>query len=126
MRLLILGGTSFVGRYITEVALGRGHEVTLFNRGQTNRELFPSAQKRRGDRNASDLESLSTGEWDAVVDVNGYVPRHVRETVEVLGGRVGSYCFVSTGSVYTGLSASVNDEDSPLATARDPNVEDVT
>ena len=126
MRLLILGGTSFVGRYITQLALDDGHEVTLFNRGLTNSSLFPSAEKRRGDRDTSDLASLATGEWDAVIDVNGYVPRHVREAVELLSGRVGRYCFISTGSVYTSYDAPVNDEDSPLAQLADPTVEEVT
>ena len=126
MRLLILGGTSFVGRYITQLALDDGHDVTLFNRGLTNNSLFPSAERRRGDRDTSDLASLATGEWDAVIDVNGYVPRHVREAVELLSGRVGTYCFISTGSVYTGYDAPVNDEDSRLAQLADPTVEEVT
>jgi len=126
MRFLVLGGTSFVGRHFVEAALNGGHDVTLFNRGKTNAELFPAAERRTGDRQASDIDSLKSGEWDAVIDVNGYVPRIVRETAELLHGRVGTYCFISTGSVYADLAAESIDEDSPLHTEVDASVEDVT
>ena len=115
MRLLVLGGTAFVGRHIVEAATAAGHEVTLFNRGQTNPTLFAGLEQRAGDRDASDLASLKVGEWDAVVDVNGYVPRVVREMAELLAGRVGTYCFVSTGSVYASHADVDTDEESPLA-----------
>jgi 2'-hydroxyisoflavone reductase len=114
VRLLVLGGTAFVGRYIVEAALARGHDVTLFNRGQTNRDLFPGVERRKGDRDGSDLESLRTGEWDALVDVNGYVPRHVRDMAAVVGERVPLYCFISTGSVYAEFGPVDTDEDSAL------------
>src|SRR3977135_1613438 len=112
MRFLVLGGTSFVGRHFVEAALDGGHELTLFNRGQTNADLFPDIEKRRGDREQSQLDELKTGEWDAVVDVNGYVPRHVKESADLLRGRVGIYCFVSTGSVYPDFSTPNLNEDS--------------
>jgi 2'-hydroxyisoflavone reductase len=126
MRILVLGGTSFVGRHFVEAALDGGHQLTLFNRGQTNAELFAGVEKRHGDRYASDLAALETGEWDAVVDVNGYVPRHVRESIDLLRGRVGTYCFISTGSVYPDLSTPGLDEDAELGTLDDPTVEEVT
>lgn len=126
MRFLVLGGTSFVGRHFVDAALEGGHDVTLFNRGKTNADLFPAAERRTGDREASDLGSLKTGEWDAVVDVNGYVPRIVREAAELLSGRAGSYCFISTGSVYGDLSAAAIDEDSPLHAEVEASVEEVT
>ena len=125
-RLLVLGGTSFVGRHFVEAALEGGHEVTLFNRGQTNADLFPTAEKRHGDRSASELDSLRAGEWDAVVDVNGYVPRVVREASELLAGRVCTYCFISTGSVYSELDAPSIDEDAPVAKLDDPTTEEIT
>src|SRR3954465_4436807 len=78
MRLLVLGGTSFVGRAIVEDALARGFEVTLFGRGRTGTALFPDVERRVGDRDSGDYAALS-GSWDAVADVSGYVPRHVRE-----------------------------------------------
>ena len=100
MRTLVLGGTAFVGRAIVEELLDRGDEVTVFGRGQTGTELFPDAERRRGDRSTGDYTALTTGSWDAVVDVSAYVPRHVREAADALGNRVGRSLFISTGSVY--------------------------
>src|SRR5215469_15933684 len=85
MRLLIIGGTAFVGRHITEAALADGHDVTLFNRGRTGADLFPQATTLIGDRN-TDLIALANGEWDATIDVCAYFPRQVRE----LAGRNGT------------------------------------
>ena len=77
MRILVLGGTKFLGRAFVEAALARGHELTLFNRGETNAELFPEVQKLRGDRNG-DLSPLAGRVFDAVVDPSGYVPAVAR------------------------------------------------
>ena len=74
VRLLVLGGTAFLGRAIVEAALARGHEVTLFNRGRTNPELFPEVEKLRGDRN-EDVSRARGREWDAVIDVATFLPR---------------------------------------------------
>ena len=101
----MLGGTSFVGRAIVEQALDRGHALTLFSRGRTGAELFPQAERRTGDRDAGDYAALADGSWDAVVDVSGYVPRHVQQAAAALGGRIGRYLFISTGSVYDRLRA---------------------
>ena len=98
MRLLVLGGTKFLGRAAVEAALERGHEVTLFNRGETNPDLFPKAEKLRGDRDG-DLSALEGREWDAVIDPSGFVPRVVRASAELLRAS-GHYLFVSSGSVY--------------------------
>ena len=100
MKILVLGGTSFVGRAIVEDALAAGHEVTLFSRGKTGTELFPDLERRVGDRDTGDYASLAEGSWDAVVDVSGYVPRHVGQAMDALGDRGGRYLFISTGSVY--------------------------
>ena len=113
MRLLVLGGTKFLGRAAVEAALARWHEVTLFNRGETNPELFPEAEKLRGDRTAG-LAELRSREWDAVIDPSGYVPAVVRDSAESLAGAIGHYLFISSISVYASLAAS-NDESSPLA-----------
>lgn len=113
MKILILGGTSFVGRHITEVALGNGHQITLFNRGRTNAQLFPEAEKLQGDRDGG-LDALKDKTWDAVVDVNGYVPRIVRESATLLKDAVGQYIFISTGSVYAEPFPAHGDEDAPL------------
>lgn len=125
MRILILGGTQFVGRHITENALARGHDITLFNRGKTNAHLFPDVEKISGDRDG-DLDKLAGKNWDAVIDVNGYVPRIVRQTVEALQGSTAHYTFVSTMSVYAHLDQLGISEDSELATLDDPTVEEIT
>ncbi len=99
-RLLVLGGTKFVGRALVEAALDRGYEVTLFNRGLTNPELFEGVvEKLHGDRNA-DLGALGGRTWDSVVDVAAYHPAVVQRSLDVLGGAVARYLFVSTVSVY--------------------------
>jgi 2'-hydroxyisoflavone reductase len=97
MRILILGGTQFVGRHLVEAAFERNHEVTLFHRG--NRNPYPNLENILGDR-TSDLERLQ-GEWDAVVDTSGYVPRVVSMSARHLEPMVKRYCFISTISVYT-------------------------
>jgi 2'-hydroxyisoflavone reductase len=113
MKLLVLGGTQFLGRHVVEAALARGHEVTIFNRGQTHPELFPGVDRLVGDRDGG-LEALAVGEWDAVVDTSGYVPRIVRQSAELLAPRVGRYLFVSSISVYADVSQPGVDEDSPV------------
>ncbi|MEU0934051.1 NAD-dependent epimerase/dehydratase family protein [Embleya sp. NPDC005971] len=114
MRILVLGGTAFVGRAIVEDALVRGAEVTLFGRGRTGTDLFPQTSRRIGDRDTGDYSALRDGEWDAVVDVSGYVPRHVGQAMAVLGDRVGRYLFVSSQAVYvqSGVGPG-SDEDTP-------------
>lgn len=111
--LLILGGTRFVGRHLTAAALANGHRVTLFNRGRTAPGLFPEAEKLRGDR-GRDLSALDGRRWDAVIDVNGYLPRQVRATAERLRDAVDRYVFISTISVYRDFSVPGTTEESPL------------
>jgi 2'-hydroxyisoflavone reductase len=113
VRLLVLGGTKFLGRAAVEAALARGHEVTLFNRGETNPELFPEAEKVRGDRTA-DLGVLRGREWDSVLDPSGYIPSVVRSSAEALVDAAGHYLFISSVSVYASLAAP-NDEESAVA-----------
>jgi 2'-hydroxyisoflavone reductase len=124
LRLLVLGGTKFLGRAAVEEALVRGHEVTLFNRGQTNPELFPEAEKLRGDRDG-ELAALGGREWDAVIDPSGYVPRVVRASASLLAGSVGHYVFVSSGSVYAEPYAPGYDESAPTVELEDPASEEV-
>jgi 2'-hydroxyisoflavone reductase len=113
VRLLVLGGTKFLGRAAVESALARGHEVTLFNRGETNPELFPEAEKLRGDRDGN-LSALEGRQWDAVIDPSGFVPRVVRASAELLRGSVGHYVFVSSISVYREPYEPGFDEDAPV------------
>jgi 2'-hydroxyisoflavone reductase len=125
MKLLILGGTVFLGRHLTDAALARGHAVTLFNRGQHNADLFPAVEKLRGDRDG-DLSALEGRRWDAAIDVHGRVPRIVRMSAELLAPAVDHYMFISTTTVYGDYSIRDMAEDAPLATIADPTVEDPT
>lgn len=99
VKLLVLGGTLFLGRHIVEAALRRGFRVTTFTRGQTNPDLFPAAEKLRGDRDG-DLTALRQRTWDAVVDTSAYRPRQAVTTSAALRNTVGRYVFISTASVY--------------------------
>jgi 2'-hydroxyisoflavone reductase len=119
MRLLVLGGTKFLGRGIVDAALAAGHSVTLFNRGLTNPGLYPEVGALRGDRDG-DLAALRGREWDAVIDPSGYMPRVVRASAELLRGAVAHYVFVSSISVYALPFPPGIDESAPLV----PAVED--
>lgn len=117
MRILVLGGTVFVGRAVVEDALRRDFEVTLFGRGRSGRDLFPGVPRLIGDRDAGDYAALADGNWDAVVDVSGYVPRHVAEAMDALGDRAGRYLFVSSHAVYEQQGVGPGaDEDTPRRT----------
>ncbi len=112
MRILILGGTKFLGRAIAEDCLARGHELTMFNRGETSPGLFPEAEQLRGDRKR-ELSALEGRAWDAVIDPSGYVPADVRVSTELLR-ESDRYVFVSSISAYADLSTG-STEESPLA-----------
>ncbi|MFE1781191.1 NAD-dependent epimerase/dehydratase family protein [Streptomyces sp. NPDC059506] len=116
MRLLILGGTEFVGRAVTDEALGRGWDVTVFHRGR--HAPPPGVTELLGDRTArGGLAALEEGEWDAVVDTWSWAPSAVRDAARLLAGRAGSYAYVSSGSVYTFPAPAGSDEDAPVVEA---------
>jgi 2'-hydroxyisoflavone reductase len=123
MRLLVLGGTKFLGRAVVEAAVARGDEVTIFTRGQTNPDLFPEVERLRGDRDGK-LDALAGRSWDAVIDPSCYVPRIARMSGELLRDAVDRYVFVSTISVYGDFSKPI-DESTPLAVLEDPDTEEV-
>jgi nucleoside-diphosphate-sugar epimerase len=128
MRILIMGGTVFVGRHIAEAAIAAGHDVTLFHRGRTGADLFPSATHLTGDRN-EDLSAISgnsAGQWDATIDVSAYFPRQVRSLANALGGRGGQYVFISSTSAYRIPVSPGFTEDAPLAELDDPASEEFT
>jgi 2'-hydroxyisoflavone reductase len=125
VRILIVGGTRFVGRHIAAAALDRGHEVTLFHRGKTGTDLFGEATHLLGDRDG-DLAALATGTWDATIDVCAYVPRQVDTLAAALDGRGGRYAFISSLSVYASPQPPLFDEDAPLIELPDATVEEVT
>ena len=127
MRILIIGGTRFVGRHLVEAALERGHEVTLFNRGKSNPDLFPQLETIIGDREKDINKLAQAGRlWDAVIDVAGYVPRIVRLSAEVLKENVSRYVFISTISVYEGFQKIGMDESDPVAKIQDETTEEIT
>lgn len=125
MKLLVLGGTLFLGRATVESALAAGHDVTLFHRGRTNPGLFPGAEHVIGDRDGG-LDALAGRTWDAVVDTCGYVPRLVRASAGTLRGRAKRYVFVSSVSAYAEPLAPGADESAPLAVLADPATETLT
>lgn len=124
MRLLVLGGTVFLGRHLVEAAVGRGHTVTIFNRGQANPDLFPEVEKLRGSRDG-DLIVLQGRRWDAVLDTSGYVPRIVRASAELLADAANHYTFISSISAYADFSKPDFDESAPVGKLTDESVEEV-
>ncbi len=124
VRILILGGTRFVGRHTAEAALARGHRVTVFNRGRSDPNPDIPVEQLRGNRDG-DLSALRGRCWDAAIDVSGYVPRVVRASAELLAPSVGHYTFVSTASVYASPKADDRvDEQAPIQTIDDESRED--
>ena len=125
MRILIIGGTRFLGRHLVEAALEHRHEVTLFNRGKSNPDLFPQLETILGDRE-KDVVKLKGRIWDAVIDVAGYFPRIVRLSAEVLEPNVSRYVFISSISVYQDFSKIGIDESDPVGKIEDETIEEIT
>ena len=124
MKILVLGGTAFLGRALVDAALVSGHELTLFNRGKTNAELYPDVEKLHGDR-ATDFLILKNRKWDVVIDTCGYVPRIVNMSAQALLKSVEHYVFVSTLSVYSDLRQTDIDEDAPVGVLADEQIEEI-
>lgn len=129
-RLLILGGTAFLGPELVEAARAQNWEVTLFNRGRTNPGRFAELHSIRGDRDPTKdgglkalAEAIEGGaRWDAVVDTSGYFPAHVKASAELLKRAARQYVFISTVSVYAEPLKAGGDEDSPIGTIPDPTI----
>lgn len=124
MKILIIGGTRFVGRHLVNSARARGHEVTLFNRGKSNPGLFRRVKAIQGDRE-KDLDQL-TAEWDAVIDTCGYLPRIVRLSAEALKEKVGRYVYISSISVYASFKKIGIKESDAVGTLADESLEEIT
>ena len=126
LRILVLGGTGFLGPSTIEVALARGHKVSMFNRGRTRPELFPDVEKLHGDRDpkkGEGLKALEQGEWDVVIDNSGYYPRMVKASAELVAKRCRQYIYISSISAYKEPNPLDGVETAPLATMPDPTVE---
>lgn len=117
LRILVLGGTGFIGPHLVRHAVERGHTLTLFNRGRSEPSLFAEAyegiEALVGDRDG-DLSALEGGEWDVVIDNSGYTPDQVGATARLLRGRARQYVFTSTRAVYADFTHSTMDEDAPI------------
>ncbi|MCY1076076.1 SDR family oxidoreductase [Archangium lansingense] len=125
-KILVLGGTGFLGPAFVTAAQARGHTLTLFNRGKTRPELFPDVEKLQGDRDplkGEGLKALEGRTFDAVLDTSGYYPRMVRASAELLAPNVGQYIFISSVSAYAKNDTPYADENAATATLADPNVE---
>jgi 2'-hydroxyisoflavone reductase len=126
LRILILGGTGYLGPATIEAAQARGHKVTMFNRGKTRPDLFPNVERLHGDRDpkkGEGLKALETGEWDVVIDNSGYYPRIVGASAELLAKRCKQYIYISSISAYKEPNPVKGDETAPLATMPDPTLE---
>src|SRR5438067_138168 len=124
LKVLLLGGTGFIGPHIVAHSIARGHTVTLFNRGKTHPELFPDLEKLRGDRDGK-LDALKGRKWDAVVDTSGYVPRIVKMSADLLAPEVKQYVFISSISVYPDDVKPGANEETPVQELKKPGSEEV-
>lgn len=126
MRILIIGGTRFLGRHIVDTALRGGHQLTLFNRGKNSQVVPEGIEQIQGDRNqAEDLQKLAGRTWDAVIDPSAYFPHQVRSLLAVIGSNIAHYSLISTISVYAEPLPETIDESAPLATTDDPEATEI-
>ena len=110
LRVLIFGGTGFIGPHFVETLRAHGHKLTLFNRGKRNPTLFPDVETLLGDRNGQ-VDTIKGRDWDVVIDDSGYTPKQVKLTTDLLKGHVQHYIFVSSISAYADLTPPGIDED---------------
>ncbi len=128
LKILILGGTGFIGPWEVQAARAHGHEVTLFNRGKTNPGMFAELEKLKGDRDPdkdAGLSALEGRTFDVVIDNSGYYPRHVKASAELLAPNVKQYIYISSISAYARTDTMGQDVDAPLATMEDPTLEEM-
>lgn len=124
MKILILGGTVFLGRALVEAALQKDHQLTLFNRGKSNPDIFPEVEKLVGERD-SKMVALQNRRWDAVIDTCGYIPRVVRRSAELLANSAEQYIFISSMSVYADASQQGITEGAAVGKLDDETTEQV-
>ena len=128
MKILVLGGTGFLGSHIVDALTTRGHVPTLFNRGKTHPQRFRYLETIQGDRDPNvepGLTGLRERTWDAVIDTSGYVPRIVKASAEMLATCAGQYVFISSRSAYQTAADAGADENAPLAMLQDSSLEEV-
>src|ERR1700733_7076160 len=125
LKVLVLGGTHFLGLQLTEELQKKGHEVTLFNRGIQNPNIFPNIEQLHGDRDGN-LSALRERQWDAVIDTSGHIPRIVEQSAKLLEESTNHYTFISTIGVYKDFHKFGIDEAYPLAVLEDVHNEVIT
>ena len=125
LKVLILGGTGFIGPHFVRVLGDAGHTLTLFNRGKRDREAKPGVEQLLGDRNGQ-IDALKGRDWDVVIDNSGYTPKQVKATADLLKGHVKQYIFISSVAVYADFKRKGIDEDYPLAKLKGDNTDEVT
>jgi len=123
MKVLIFGGTGFLGRHIVEAACSVGHEVTLFNRGKSHPELFPELEQLRGDVDGGS-EILRGRSWDVAIDTCSMFPRVVKSLTTLLADTVAHYTYISSTSVYANFDHVGIDEHYPVSLLEDENIEE--
>ena len=122
LKVLILGGTGFIGPHFVDALTAGGHKVTLFNRGKRDPEVKPGVEQLLGDRNGQ-IDTLKGRDWDVVIDNSGYTPSQVKATAELLKEHVRRYIFISSIAVYADFAKAGVDEDYKLAELKDPTTE---
>jgi 2'-hydroxyisoflavone reductase len=123
-KVLILGGTGFIGPHFVDALTAGGHKITLFNRGKRDPEVKPGIEQLLGDRNGQ-IDALKGRDWDVVIDNSGYTPSQVKATAELLKDHVRKYIFISSIAVYADFAKAGVDEDYKLAELEDPTTEEV-
>ena len=121
-KVLILGGTGFIGPHFVDALIIGGHKVTLFNRGKRDPDVREGVEQLLGDRNGQ-IDSLKGRGWDVVIDNSGYTPSQVKATSELLKDHVRKYIFISSIAVYADFAKAGIDEDYKLAELKDPTTE---
>jgi 2'-hydroxyisoflavone reductase len=122
LKVLILGGTGFIGPHFIDALTAGGHKITLFNRGKRDPEVKPGIEQLLGDRNGQ-IDTLKGRDWDVVIDNSGYTPSQVKATAELLKDHVRRYIFISSIAVYANFAKAGIDEDYQLAELKDPTSE---
>jgi 2'-hydroxyisoflavone reductase len=125
LRVLILGGTGFIGPHFVDVLNEGGHKISLFNRGKRDPAVRKGVEQLLGDRDG-EVDALKGRDWDVVIDNSGYKPSQVRLTAEMLEEHTGHYIFISSIAVYSNFAKAGIDEDYELAALKNPTDETVT